>query len=42
VLAGRTCRRSAPFRRGRGSQRIRWDKPFREADTLETLEKLLT
>jgi DNA ligase-1 len=22
--------------------RIRWDKPFREADTLETLEKLLT
>jgi DNA ligase-1 len=22
--------------------RIRWDKPFREADTIETLEKLLT
>jgi DNA ligase-1 len=22
--------------------RIRWDKPFQEADTLETLEKLLT
>jgi DNA ligase-1 len=22
--------------------RIRWDKPFREADTLATLEKLLT
>jgi DNA ligase 1 len=22
--------------------RIRWDKPFREADTLETLEGLLT
>jgi DNA ligase 1 len=22
--------------------RIRWDKPFREADTLETLERLLT
>jgi DNA ligase-1 len=22
--------------------RIRWDKPFREADTLEALEKLLT
>jgi DNA ligase-1 len=23
-------------------QRIRWDKPFREADSLETLEKLMT
>ncbi|MGB9647473.1 MAG: ATP-dependent DNA ligase, partial [Stellaceae bacterium] len=22
--------------------RIRWDKPFHEADTLETLERLLT
>ena len=22
--------------------RIRWDKPYREADTLETLEKLLS
>jgi DNA ligase-1 len=22
--------------------RIRWDKPIREADTLETLERLLT
>jgi DNA ligase-1 len=22
--------------------RIRWDKPFREADTLQALEKLLT
>jgi DNA ligase-1 len=21
--------------------RIRWDKPFREADTLETLEKMM-
>jgi DNA ligase-1 len=22
--------------------RIRWDKPFRDADTLETLERLMT
>jgi DNA ligase-1 len=22
--------------------RIRWDKPFREADTLENLERLIT
>jgi DNA ligase-1 len=22
--------------------RIRWDKPFRDADTLESLERLLT
>ena len=22
--------------------RIRWDKPFREADTLETLERMMT
>ena len=22
--------------------RIRWDKPFRDADSLETLERLLT
>ena len=37
-------RQASAFRRGRcaGIHRIRWDKPFREADTLQAFEKLLT
>jgi ATP-dependent DNA ligase len=30
---------ATPFQR---LHRIRWDKPFREADTLETLERMMT
>jgi hypothetical protein len=38
MIAGATGGGPLPAHR----RMIRWDKPFREADTLDTLEKLLT